>query len=147
MKRFYISILSAVLASVFMASCELETSDNGKLDGMWHLVGVDTLSTSGVKDTGKDKLYWMFQHDLLQLDDKIGVNKSILLRFKHSGGKLSVHSPYEYDRLEGDEPVTDVKLLAPYGVNALEEEFTVEGLSGGKMTLRSGDLRLRFRKI
>ena len=55
---------------LFVCSCELETSNNGDLDGMWHLVRVDTLSTSGVKYMEDDKIYWLFQFKLLQLEDK-----------------------------------------------------------------------------
>ena len=38
------AILTTALA---LASCELETSDNGKFDGFWHLERVDTLATGG----------------------------------------------------------------------------------------------------
>ena len=71
---------------------------------------------------------------------------SILFRFEHSGDTLRLYSPYIYDRINGDVVLTDVIMLMPFGVNALDETFSVETIDGGKMVLRSEDLRLRFRK-
>lgn len=131
----------AIVTAMF-CSCELETSDNGDLDGMWRLASIDTLATSGSKDMNGTKLYWSFQMHLLQFSDKTGENSNVLLRFEHSDGILRVYNPY----IE-DEPVNDASLLAPFGMNKLEEEFTVESLSSSKMTLKSETLRLKFRKL
>lgn len=145
MKRF-VNMFLILLAAVMSASCDLETSPNGDLDGMWHLVAVDTLSTVGTKQMDEKKIYWSFQNKLLQLDDKEGMLNSILFRFEHSGDTLRLYSPYIYDRINGDVVLTDVIMLMPFGVNALDETFSVETIDGGKMVLRSEDLRLRFRK-
>lgn len=83
---------------LFVCSCELETSNNGDLDGMWHLVRVDTLSTSGVKYMEDDKIYWLFQFKLLQLEDKTGNKVSLLMRFEHKDNILRLYDPYIYDR-------------------------------------------------
>lgn len=146
MKR-HIGIVFAAACTFFLYSCELETSDNGDLDGMWHLVRVDTLSTSGVRQMEQEKIYWLFQFKLLQLDDKSGKLDNLLMRFEHNGDVLKLYDPYIYDRTNGDKPLTDTSLLAPFGVNALEESFTVESLQGDKMVLRTEKLRLRFRKL
>lgn len=138
--------VSAIVA-VMMASCELETSGNGDLDGMWRLAQVDTLATSGVDRMEGEKKYWMFQYKLLQLEDKAGTIGSVLLRFEHKGGTLRVYEPYIYDRENGDRPLDDPALMAPYGVNALDETFTIEALDGGKMVLSNDKLRLSFRKL
>ena len=130
-----------------MCSCELETSGNGKLDGMWHLISVDTLNTSGVNNISHDMIYWSFQNKLLELDDKTGANNSVLFRFKMSDGVLKLHPPYIYDRENGDRPLTNIIILSPVGVNELNEDFIVEGLDGGKMILRSDKLRLKFKKM
>ena len=47
----------------------------------------------------------------------------------------------------GDHPIDDPKLLAPYGINNLEEEFVKEKLDGGQMILRSKTLRLKFKRF
>ena len=147
MKIFRIGLVPALLAAVLVCSCEIEMSGNGKLDGMWHLVSVDTLSTSGVRDMSEERIYWSFQNRLLELDDKSGVNHSVLYRFELSDGILNLRDPYIYDRENGDKPLTNIIMLVPFGINELEENFTVEGLGHGKMVLRSEYLRLKFRKM
>ena len=47
----------------------------------------------------------------------------------------------------GDHPIDDPTLLAPYGINNLEEEFVKEKLNGSKMILRSKTLRLKFKRF
>ena len=147
MKIFRIGLVPALLAAVLVCSCEIEMSGNGRLDGMWHLVSVDTLSTSGVRDMSEERIYWSFQNRLLELDDKSGVNHSVLYRFELSDGILNLRDPYIYDRENGDKPLTNIIMLVPFGINELEENFTVEALGHGKMVLRSEYLRLKFRKM
>lgn len=147
MKNFCGSFIVILFTCVLMCSCELETSGNGKLDGMWHLISVDTLNTSGVNNISHDMIYWSFQNKLLELDDKTGANNSVLFRFKMSDGVLKLYSPYIYDRENGDRPLTNIIMLSPFGVNELNEDFIVEGLDGGKMILRSDRLRLKFKKM
>ena len=55
----------------------------------------------------------------------------------------------ELNRYEGNEMLTEesVNAVAPYGLNALEENFFVEQLSSSRMTLRNGILRLHFKKM
>ncbi len=137
----------STFVAVMMASCELNTSDNGDLDGMWRLAQVDTLATSGVNRMEGEKKYWMFQYKLLQLEDKAGTMGSVLMRFEQNNGTLRVYAPYWYDREDGDRPLDDPSQMAPYGVNALEETFTIEALDGGRMVLSNGTLRLSFRKL
>lgn len=145
--KCYIVIFFIGVCMLFVCSCELETSNNGDLDGMWHLVRVDTLSTSGVKYMEDDKIYWLFQFKLLQLEDKSGNKVSLLMRFEHKDNILRLYDPYIYDRTNGDKPLTDISLSAPYGVNSLEENFSIESLENGKMVLCTESLRLYFRKL
>ena len=44
--RFIIAWIWALGVSV-LAGCDIETSDNGDLDGMWRLESVDTLASGG----------------------------------------------------------------------------------------------------
>lgn len=145
--KYYIFTLLSVICMLSLSSCDLETSGNGDLDGMWHLVRVDTLSTGGVKQMEQDRIYWLVQFKLLQLDDKNGTRSDILMRFEHNGNTLRLFDPYIYDRTDGDKPLTDVSLCAPFGVNALDETFKVESLDGKKMVLSTDSLRLSFRKL
>ena len=140
-KLLYLTVFFSVLLS--MSSCDLETSGNGKLDGFWHLERVDTLLTGGVCDMSELRVFWAFQHHLLELNGYV----TCLCRFSHSDGSLVISSPYRYDREQGDEPLTDVELLLPYGINNLEERFTVERLSSSQLVLTTEQLRLIFTKF
>lgn len=146
--QYLLFSLSAFLVFSF-TSCELETSGNGDLDGFWHLVQVDTLQTGGVKDTSKDLFFWSFQVNLLQFSDRSYQIPIFMARFNHDNGQLKVTQPCLYNRDEGNEMVTEenVKDISPYGLNALEETFRVEELSGSRMTLSNGTLRLYFKKM
>lgn len=146
--QYLILSLSAFLVFSF-TSCELETSGNGDLDGFWHLVQVDTLQTGGVKDTSKDLFFWSFQVNLLEFSDRSYQIPIFMARFNHDNGQLKVTQPCLYNRDEGNEMVTEenVKDISPYGLNALEETFRVEELSGSRMTLSNGTLRLYFKKM
>lgn len=146
--QYLIFSLSAFLVFSF-TSCELETSGNGDLDGFWHLVQVDTLQTGGVNDTSKELFFWSFQVNLLELSDRSYQIPIFMARFNHENGQLKVTQPCLYNRDEGNEMVTEenVKDISPYGLNALEETFRVEELSGSRMTLSNGTLRLYFKKM
>ena len=146
--QYLIFSISAFLVFSF-TSCELETSGNGDLDGFWHLVQVDTLQTGGVNDTSKDLFFWSFQVNLLELSDRSYHIPTYMARFNHENGQLKVTQPCLYNRDEGNEMVTEenVKDISPYGLNALEETFRVEELSGSRMTLSNGTLRLYFKKM
>ena len=154
-KNRYKRISQYIIFSIFaflifsFTSCELETSGNGDLDGFWHLVQVDTLQTGGVKDTSKELFFWSFQVNLLEFSDRSYHIPIYMARFNHENGQLKVTQPCLYNREEGNEMVTEenVKDISPYGLNALEEIFRVEELSGSRMTLSNGTLRLYFKKM
>lgn len=140
-------MLAAALAmTLAMPSCTLETSDNGDLDGFWHLERVDTISTDGTLDMSEKLVFWSVQMNLMNVVDR-GGSKDYFLRFDHSGTTLRVYDPYINDRMSGDIKVDDVALLAPLGINELDETFDVESLSSRRMTLANGRLRLEFRKM
>lgn len=68
MKQLTIKSLLATLATPFLlASCNVETSDNGPLDGFWHLERVDTLATGGSTDYHKGYVFWGVQKDLMYI--------------------------------------------------------------------------------
>ena len=144
----------ATLAIVSLASCEIETSDNGDFDGFWHLERVDTLATGGTCDLSKKRVFWGVQYKLISVydTDKEGTF-GYYLRFTQTRDKIVTKSPYKnswhQDNGEdgGDIPVDDPTQLAPYGINNLEEEFVKEKLNGGQMILRSKTLRLKFKRF
>ncbi len=155
MKTRNIIMAICMAATPLLGACTLETSDNGKLDGFWHLVQVDTLATGGIRDMAREKVFWGVQFKLISTQMANG--ESCYFRFKHTGDSLIVNSPYWNHGHEsadststapsGDIPVTDASLLAPFGINSLEEHFYVEKLTGSRMILRSNLYRLNFKKF
>lgn len=151
-KRLFNTIL-ATIALTTLASCEIETSDNGDFDGFWHLERVDTLATGGTTDLSKKRVFWGVQYKLISVYD---IDKEgtfgYYLRFKQTRDQIVTHTPYKnnwHQDVEngGDHPIDDPTQLAPYGINNLEEEFVKEKLDGGQMILRSKTLRLKFKRF
>ncbi len=135
--------LSIITALVFaLCSCTLETSNNGDLDGAWHLLAIDDKPVEQHPD-----LYWNFQNKLLELTDKSTDCGVFLLRFSHKDGKLLLSDPYIYDRDNGDKPMEEATSLQPFGIYNMNETFEVISLSHSRMTLKSANVKLDFRKF
>lgn len=145
MKRIVYIFCLFVVGCLF--SCELESSDNGKLDGFWHLDRVDSLSTKGVADLSGDLLFWSVQGKMLQVSDQNSRHQAVIFRFEHSANTLVLSNPIANIREIGDSIVTNVSNFSYAGVNNLEERFQVEKLTGNKMVLVSEQLRLWFTKF
>ena len=147
MKKTILSIV-AFLTLVLLSSCDLESSGNGKLDGFWHLAGIDSLAVQTHADMRGRRIFWSFQHNLLELADRDFVHSPILMRFERIGtDTLRVNQPRFDDREEGDPEIDREARLYPFGVNMLDELFVIEKLTGNKMILRSNILRLFFEKF
>ena len=134
-------------AFLLLTSCEIEFSNNGKLDGFWQLIAVDTLATQHTSDLKTSGRTWAFQGRLLEMRDTKGGYSDLYFSFEHRGDSLFLDSPYLSDRDVDDIKITDVNSVRPYGVNGLKEGFEIESLSNNKLILRSKTLRLMLRKI
>ena len=151
-KAIYTAIGATIIAA--MTSCTIETSDNGNFDGFWHLEQVDTLATGNTLDMSGKRVFWGVQYKLISVYD---IDKEgtfgYYLRFTQTRDKIVIKSPYKNNWHQdngddgGDHPIDDPTLLAPYGINNLEEEFVKEKLNGGQMILRSKTLRLKFKRF
>ncbi len=130
-----------------LVGCDIETSHNGDLDGMWRLMAVDTLETGGRLELNEELRAWSFQNKLLELRDHTGPAGAFLLRFEHKNKTLRTYQPYVFNRETGDYPLENSAYMAPFGINELDETFTIEELSGTRMTLKGEQLRLSFRKL
>lgn len=139
-----LTIIAAITSILILSGCDFDTSDNGDLDGYWHLEAVDTLSNHLGVDYGNRKIFWSFQGKLLQLSNLH--DNSIIYKFDRQGNILRLQSPLMFDRNKGDTLVTDINVLRPYGVNTLNEDFEIAGLEDRRMVLMSTLLRLTFRK-
>ncbi|MBQ9637334.1 MAG: lipocalin-like domain-containing protein [Prevotella sp.] len=136
-----------------LASCglvELEHSENGKLDGYWHLTTVDTLATGGSLDLRQERFFWIVQGTVFQAfspDLSNGNGQRYVSHFTYEGDRLTLEKLFFDDRPNGDPAVERVDLLRPFGINQIEGvAFKVEELSGGSMTLADDSLRLTFKK-
>lgn len=146
MKKIFATffIISALFA---ISSCSLETSDNGDLDGFWHLTRVDTIATGNACDMSGERVFWSVQMNLLNVTDYRTSSYGYLLRFINENSTLRVYDPYTHDRPNGDVKVEDPAQLAPLGINSLDETFNIESLSSKRMILSTNELRLSFTKM
>lgn len=137
-------IIQGFISLIFLYGCELETTDNGDLDGYWHLEQVDSLSGQRSVDYGQSKIFWSIQFELLQLSNL--EDNTIVYKLVYDNRQLTLANPCMFDRADGDTLVTNVEVLRQYGVNALQESFKVISLDSRTMILESPVLRLHFKK-
>ena len=149
MKR--IKILSFVLPflALLLSACTLETdNDAGRMEGMWHLVRIDNLTAGTTEDLNSKTFFWSFQARLLELEEKKGTHSSYLYRFSIDGDRLTLSSPYLYDRENGDRPLSAYEpALAFFGIRTLVPAFRIERVRKGEMVLNDGSVRLCFDKF
>ena len=55
--KYVCFLLMLMLCSALLNSCEVDSSDNGDLDGFWHLESVDTLATGGRCDYSNQRVF------------------------------------------------------------------------------------------
>ena len=149
MKRIKRLSIVLPLLALLLSSCSLETdNDADRMEGMWHLVKIE--STTGVtsEDLSEQVIFWSFQAKLLQMEDKTGNHNSYLYRFRIDNDKLTLTSPYQFDRENGDRPLSAYEsTLALYGIKSLTPVFRIEELDRRKMVLNDGSVRLYFDKF
>ena len=140
--------LLPVLALLF-SSCSLETdNDAGDLEGMWHLVRIEESVTNTHIDVSNEVIFWSFQAKLLQMEDKTGQHYSYLYRFRIDNDQLTLTSPYQFDRENGDRPLTIYEsTLGLYGIKSITPVFRIEKIDRRKMILNDGAVRLYFDKF
>lgn len=137
-----IKYFTIILLIGFFTSCEVHTSNNGDLDGNWQMVQMDSVVSGKVTNMKGSGIFYAVYVHLLQVH---GAGTQISFHFKHSGDSLELYSPYA-DYGQNDQPVEDVSVLKPYGINRLREVFHVDALSSSKMILSTQEVRLYFRK-
>ena len=134
--------LTYIIATALVAgatSCDIEHIDNGKLDGLWKLQALDSLSNQVTVDMSRSNLSYAIQGNLLQLG-------RVYFRFDHQGDSLILHDPY-VNSFDVSETLIDISLVTPFGINNIRREaFYVGEVSRSKMVLRSEFLRLHFEK-
>ena len=142
MKKLFFAV--GVVSVLLLSGCDLESSDNGDLDGFWIMERVDSLSNHSVCDYSNHPAFWSFQYNLLQLSNVY--DNTIIYQFEKDKDRLMLKNPCMFDRTWGDTLITDFEVLRPYGINAINESFMVKSLNGGNMVLESSLLRLYLKK-
>ena len=127
-----LSFVFPLLALLF-SSCSLETdNDAGRLEGMWHLVRIDNLTAGTTED----------------LNSKQRTRQIVIPPRSIDGDRLTLSSPYLYDRENGDRPLSAYEpALAFFGIRTLVPAFRIEQVRKGRMILNDGSARLYFDKF
>lgn len=136
-----------VVVSAVISGCTLETSGNGKLDGYWHLMEVDTISSGGKCDMSQRRVFWGIQAKIINISDRDNTSCDFSFRFEETNSMLRLYAPFVHDRSVGDTAVDDATLLAPFGLDSLEQGFKIEMLKSGTMRLATEKLKLHFKKM
>lgn len=144
-------LITLLLPLLLLCSCEFNGSHNGDLDGFWMLTRIDTLCSQQSLQCREQLLFWSFQADMMktqQLADEAPDKTIYLYRFNHTGNSLEVYEPVEYNRMEGNEPISGERLdeLKRFGINQKEENFQVKELNSKHMQLQTEALLLHFEK-
>jgi hypothetical protein len=115
---------------------------------MWYLVKVDSLASGNSKDYRSKRVFWSFQGTLMQTNCVDSMSLFFMYRFENKGDMLIVKSPFLYDRVNDDKPITEQSLdrLRMYGINYLTDSFLIESLHGETMILKDRKLRLSFER-
>lgn len=151
-KIVHAMMVAFVAISMFaFSSCELESSDNGKLDGFWHLESIDSLENGKTVDMSKLHVFWGIEYKLIAATQYDNNTEPMFFRFEQTSDSLKITQAFinhGHQDNGGDIPLTEVTNdLRYYGINNLPEGFAKEALSGSKMILRSKTLRLKFKKF
>lgn len=147
-------VLAIMLSMASLSSCTLESSDNGDLDGFWHLESIDSLQNGKTVEVSSQKLFWGVEHKLIAARKENKVGECYYFRFEQTSDSLKITKVYidhwHQDQGDngGDIPLDEVTdNLRLYGVNEIPEGFEKEALSSSKMILRSKTVRLKFKKF
>ena len=151
-KIVHAMMVAFVAISMFaFSSCELESSDNGKLDGFWHLESIDSLENGKTVDMSKLHVFWGIEYKLIAATQYDNNTEPMFFRFEQTSDSLKITQTFinhGHQDNGGDIPLTEVTNdLRYYGINNIPEGFAKEALSGSKMILRSKTLRLKFKKF
>ncbi len=140
------SFIYTLLVCFSLSACEIETSNNGALDGNWQLRQIDTLATMGVCDMTHSDIYWGIETDLLQVRDIDNGDLRIMFHFERRNDSLRIFNPFHVLTKDNLLPLKNDSLLQPLGIVGTEERFYVEELKSNTLQLKSLYYRLHFRK-
>lgn len=154
MKTVAMLVMAMWVTAMTFTSCELESSDNGDLDGYWHLESIDSIGSGVTVDMSQKRVFWGVEFKLISAKEFDLGKERMYFRFEQTSDSLKITKVYldhwHQDNGDngGDIPLEEVTSdLRYYGVNNIPEGFAKESLSGSKMILRSKSVRLKFKKF
>ena len=146
-----IYILALIYVMIGFSSCELETSDNGDLDGNWQLLSIDSLNTGGINNVKDKQIFYAVQFHLINIYALNIKNEYITPKsFFHFSQTKDSLIFYSADITKDDiyaHKDSFLTGLRPLGINSLEEHFKIETLNSKSIVLKSKELRLNFRRF
>lgn len=143
---YIISFITGIFTTAFCSCDGFEISNNGDLDGMWHLIEVDSLNNDVKVDYIHEGIYWSIQDNLICAEDKLKRYETCIFHFVLKEGTLTIKDPHFDNRVEGDPEVEDILKIAPFGINKKIEDYRVENLNKKCLVIKNQMLRLSFKK-
>lgn len=137
-----------IFVGLLVTACDTTSSENGELDGMWYLTQVDSLSNGHSADYRNKRIFWSFQGTLAQFNYADGMNCYYMSHFDRTESTLKMKDFFLYDRVDEDHFIDSETLdeIRPYGINSLEEDYTIKRLDDDAMILQDSELCLHFVK-
>lgn len=153
MKRSFYIFISIFVALLAVSSCSFETDTvdgDSNMEGMWHLESIEHMSVAdstadSVQNFSNQRIFWSFQHDLLQLKDYDGGRTTLLCRFHIADGKVDLYNFYINQRSH-DSILVNLAPVIPYGFSSLTPTFNYR-LKGGRLTLSTDSTRMNFKRF
>lgn len=154
MKRSFYILISLFFITFIISSCSFETdtvAGDGDMEGMWHLeritntTSTDSITHESTVDLSNKRIFWSFQHKLLQLQDYDLKDTLILCRFDIADGKLSL-SEFYLDHNNADSLTEDASYLLRYGINSINPVYNYS-IDGSRLTLRTDSSVLSFKRF
>lgn len=142
----FTSVITCVALCTAMISCDIETSDNGNLDGFWQLTQIDSVANNKSVSMKESQIFWAFQTDVMEVRNLKAGDTKVLFRFEKTGNQLSIHTPYLEKDKDHRELLSDSTILKTYCIQGLGETYEINQLSNSNMQLSGSVLRLHFRK-
>ena len=136
----------AMLLSLTLISCDLDTSSNGKLDGYWRVVSIDTVETGGTMHLDDRLIFWAVQNKLLQFYDRELKTRSYILRFEKINSKWRLYEPRYHKAQSEDIDVENPEAMKIYGMWNTDQTYEILSLGSDKMILESEGIRLNFKR-
>lgn len=126
--RIFLIGLTAIAGVLMMGSCR-KASDNGKLDGQWQIMQIETLDDDQVR-VPQRRVYICLNLHVVQLSSVGGISASGNMKYDKASGELNWDFPYHVTPQE-------ISSLSEWGIYSNPVTLHVVKLDGKSMVLKS----------